>query len=383
MSGTTYGVQTYQQVVSTAAAVRLWNGVPMYPSTPNSSSTPSAPCRDRGECTVGGRSGAADSVEEHRTTACPACTAGRFICPVGVSHVVGRRVSRMEGAELDYEFVRFSRDDAVATITLDRADAMNALSDKLERELHQALDEADADPAVRAIVLTGAGRAFSAGYDFGEDIPVDDATAAASLRQWLDTNRRSVEGFMHVMELSTPVIAAVNGWCLGGGFWYALCSDITIAAEDATFGQPEVRGISSSSILFALLAGWKNAHRYTLTGDHFDAAEALRMGIVNEVVPAGELLDRAHALAARIAMVPADSVRLNKAITTYGLEAMGLRNAHNVMAFLATIAHASGDSSEVRHLHEAYRRGGIRAFLEARDGPFQPEPGGPRSRRDG
>ena len=289
----------------------------------------------------------------------------------------------MEGAGLDYEFVRFGRDDAVATITLNRPDAMNALSPGLERELHHALDKADADPAIRVIVLTGAGRAFSAGYDFDEDVTGDDATTAASLRRWLDTNQRSVEGFMHVMELSTPVIAAVNGWCLGGGFWYALCSDITIASEDATFGQPEVRGISSSSILFAVLAGWKNAHRYTLTGDHFDAAEALRMGVVNEVVPADQLLERAYALAARIAMVPADAVRLNKAITTYGLEAMGLRNAHNVMAFLATIAHASGDSPDVRHLNEAYRRGGTRAFLDARDGPFQPEPGGPRSRRDG
>ena len=282
---------------------------------------------------------------------------------------------------MDYEFVTLSQDDAVVTITLDRPEAMNAISHRFERELHHALDAADADPTARVIVLTGSGRAFSAGYDFDEDAPGDDATSASTLRHWLDINQRSTEGFMHVMELSTPVIAAVNGWCLGGGFWYALCSDITIASENATFGQPEVRGISSSSILFAVLAGWKNAHRYTLTGDHFDAAEALRMGVVNEVVPAGELLDRAYALARRIAMVPADSVRLNKAITIYGLEAMGLRNAHNVMAFLATIAHASGDSPEVKHLNEAFRRGGIRAFLDARDGPFQPEPGGPRSRR--
>ncbi len=288
----------------------------------------------------------------------------------------------MEGRQLDYEFIMVSRDDTVATITLNRPDMMNALSHRLEWELHHALDAVDADPTARVIVLTGAGRAFSAGYDFDEDIPGDDATAASGLRNWLDINQRSTEGFMHVMELSTPVIAAVNGWCLGGGFWYALCSDITIASEDATFGQPEVRGISSSSVLFALLAGWKNAHRYTLTGDHFDAAEALRMGLVNEVVPADELLERACALAGRIAMVPADSVRLNKAITTYGLEAMGLRNAHNVMAFLATIAHASADSPEVRHLDEAFRKGGIRAFLEARDRPFQPEPGGPRSRPD-
>lgn len=283
---------------------------------------------------------------------------------------------------MGYEFVIFSQDEAVVTITLNRPDAMNALSNQLERELHNALDEADADPTARAIVLTGAGRAFSAGYDFDEDIPEADATAGAILHKWLDINQRCTESFMHVMQLSTPVIAAVNGWCLGGGFWYALCSDITIASEDATFGQPEVRGISSSSILFAVLAGWKNAHRYTLTGDHFDAAEALRMGVVNEVVPPDELLERTYALARRIAMVPADSVRLNKAITTYGLEAMGLRNAHNVMAFLATIAHASGDSPDIRHLDEAYRQGGIRAFLAARDDPFRPEPGGPRSRRD-
>ena len=116
---------------------------------------------------------------------------------------------------MDYEFVLFNQDDAVVTITLNRPDAMNALSHQLERELHQALDEADADPTVRVIVLTGAGRAFSAGYDFDDDVLEDDATAGAALRRWLDINRRSTEGFMHVMELSTPVIAAVNGWCLG------------------------------------------------------------------------------------------------------------------------------------------------------------------------
>ena len=280
---------------------------------------------------------------------------------------------------MGYKFLVFDQSDTVATITLNRPKEMNALSRVMERELHLALDEADTNDQVRVVVLTGAGPAFCAGYDFGEEASDGDGTASAALRKWLDINKKSTEGFMHVMELSTPVIAAVNGWCLGGGFWYALCADITIASVDATFGQPEVRGISSSSILFALLAGWKNAHRYTLTGDHFDADEALRLGVVNEVVPADKLLERAYELAERIAMVPAESVRLNKAITTYGLEAMGLRNAHNVMAFLATIAHASGDSPDVEHLSEAYRQGGIRAFLAARDGPFLPEPGGPRS----
>ena len=281
---------------------------------------------------------------------------------------------------MGYEMLRYERDGAVVTITLDRPEAMNALSEQLDGEIHIALDEADRDREVRAVIMTGAGRAFCAGDDFGEDDRLTDTATSETLHAWLDINRRASDRFMHVMELSTPVIAAVNGWCLGGGFWYALCADITIAADDATFGQPEVRGISNSSVLFAALAGWKNAHRYTLTGDHFDAAEALRIGVVNEVVPAGRLLERAAELAQRIAQVPPDSVRLNKAITTFGLEAMGLRNAHSVMTFLSTIAHASADSPDVHHLHEAQEEGGLRAYLEARDGPFLPEPGGPRSK---
>ena len=283
---------------------------------------------------------------------------------------------------MGYEYLLYDRDEAVVTVTLNRPRELNALSEQLEREIHLALDEADGDPEVRVVVLTGAGRAFCAGYDFGDDNPAGGATASETLRKWLEINQRTSERFMHVMELATPVIAAVNGWCLGGGFWYALCADITIAADDATFGQPEVRGISNSSVLFALLAGWKNAHRYTLTGDHFDAAEALRIGVINEVAPADQLLERAAALAKRIALVPPDSVRLNKAITTYGLQAMGLRNAHNVMTFASTIAHASTDSPDVQHLYEALERDGLRAYLEERDGPFLPEPGGPRASGD-
>ena len=104
------------------------------------------------------------------------------------------------------------------------------------------------------------------------------------------------------------------------------------------------------------------------------------IGVINEVVPHEELLPRARALAQRLARVPPDSVRLNKAMTTYALEAMGLRNALNVNAFLSTIVSSSNDGPDIEHLDEARKQGGLRAFLEARDGPFQPEPFGPRSR---
>ncbi len=281
----------------------------------------------------------------------------------------------------DYQYVLYERDGPVATITLNRPDQMNALSPELEGELHAALDEAAADDAIRAIILTGAGRAFSAGYDIGRDRP-EAPTARDTLARWTSTDWSHPANMLHIMELSKPVIAAVNGWALGGGFWYSLACDITIASEQATFGQPEVRMISNTSFLFPALVGWKEAHRYALTGDHFDAHEALRIGAINEVVPHDELLARAHAMGERLAMVPADSVRLNKALTAFGLQSMGLRNALQSGAFISTIAHSSTDAPEVAELYATQRREGLAAFLKMRDSPFIPEPGGPRSRQD-
>src|SRR2546428_734095 len=140
----------------------------------------------------------------------------------------------------------------------------------------------------------------------------------------------------------------------------------------------EVRHVSNTTFLFAALAGWKAAHRYSLTGDHFDAAEALRLGIVNEVVPAPELLTRARALAERIAKVPEPSVRLNKAVTCYGLLAMGLGAGMLMNIPFSSMAHASYNAQRAE-LIAAMQSGGLKAFLEARDGGFRPEPFGPKS----
>ncbi len=181
-----------------------------------------------------------------------------------------------------------TRDGAVAVIQFNRPQSLNAITPQMEAELHTAIDCADADESVRAIVLTGDEAAFSSGYDFGAAQVF--GTETDRLMHWWNVHMSSPDRHFHLMELGTPVIAAVRGWCLGGGFWYALSADITLAGDDAVFGQPEVRELENSSILLALLAGWKNAYRYSLTGDHFGAAEALRIGIVNEVVPSSEVV---------------------------------------------------------------------------------------------
>jgi enoyl-CoA hydratase len=283
-----------------------------------------------------------------------------------------------------YETIVYEKTTPVATITLNRPEALNAISQQMTAELHRALDEADADRQVRAIILTGAGRGFSAGYDIARRpdgrAPLDGEGVdhAEFMHDWWTRDAASAQRLIHLWHLTTPVIAAVHGWVMGGGFWYSLAADITIAADNAVFAQPEVRHTSNTTILFAALAGWKAAHRYGLTGDHLDAVEALRLGLVNEVVPQAELLPKARALAERIARVPEPSVRLNKAITCYGLLAMGLGAGLLMNVPFSTMAHASFNT-ERAHLLELMRTGGLKALLEARDGGFRPEPFGPKS----
>jgi enoyl-CoA hydratase/carnithine racemase len=289
---------------------------------------------------------------------------------------------------MNYENILFAKDGAVLTITLHRPEALNAISPALEQELHAALDEADADADIRAIIVTGAGRAFSAGYDMAPspERPQSSLDPAGRplgeyLKGWWENDTRSVQKLMHLWQIGKPIIAAVNGWAMGGGFWYAMACDITIASEQAVFAQPEVRHISNTTFLFAALAGWKAAHRYALTGDHIDAQEALRLGIVNEVVPHDRLLPTARALAERIARVPEPSVRLNKAVTCYGLQAAGMYSGLLLNGALSALAHTSHLPMR-DELFAATQQGGMRAFLEKRDGPFQPEPFGPKAKRE-
>ncbi len=272
------------------------------------------------------------------------------------------------------------QDGPVGIITLNRPEAMNTISVELETQLHAALDRAEADDSIRVVVLTGAGeRAFSAGYDLTETPQFEGI--GDTLKYWWDVDKRTPNDHWHIMKLEKPVIAAVRGWCLAGAFWYSLACDITIASETAVFGQPEIRETQNSTPLLAFLIGWKNTNRYALTGDHFDAQEALRLGVVNEVVPDGELMERAIALAKRIALVPADSLRLNKRTTAFALEAMGLRTALEGAAFLGAITHASAESSpELEEMHRVRNDQGMAASLKVRDDKFRPEPGGPRAK---
>src|SRR5258707_8528887 len=291
----------------------------------------------------------------------------------------------------EYKEIIYEKRRGGVLITLNRPEAMNAISRNLIKELHAALDEVEADPQIRAVVVTGAGRAFSAGMDQGKTaggrrrdlhwpygIPTGQSAAEV-----IDSWRSETRNFMRLWEFPKPIIGAINGWAMGAGSWFALFTHITIALENAVFSQPEVRHGSNTSFMWTLLGGYKNALRYGLTGDHIDAQEALRIGLVVKVTPADQLIDECFKIVERIAHVPPETVKINLHVANIGLDMIGLRDALTYDKQMCAPAHVMLRDELRKPLDDARANERTREYLPMRDGPFQPEPFGPRAKRKG
>lgn len=196
-----------------------------------------------------------------------------------------------------YETVIYEKKDNVAWITLNRPEVLNAQNDALRNDMLCALDEARNDTDVHVIVLTGAGRAFSAGADISEFPKMHPADC---VKDFHGTRR-----FYELMrQIPKPIIAMVNGYALGGGCEAIMACDIVIASEKAKFGQPEIKvGIipgGGGTQALAKLVGEKKAKELILTGDFINAEEALRLGLINKVVPAEQLLEATEEMIAKL-----------------------------------------------------------------------------------
>lgn len=257
----------------------------------------------------------------------------------------------------------------VRRLTLNRPQVLNAISDRLAAELATALEAAEADPGVRAVVLTGAGRAFCAGVDLKE-AAAHDPPADPTL-WWYDHTSAFVRASLAVWDMATPVVAAVNGHAMGAGCDLAMVCDITLASDRAVFGEPEVRHISAPpTLIMPWLVGPKRAKELLLTGDAVDARTACAYGIANRVVAHEQLLPEAERLAERIAQVPPFTVRLNKQAINFAFETMGLRSALRHNAALTSLVHLSAPAEQAQERRRIIREEGLRAFLERRDGAF-------------
>ena len=214
-------------------------------------------------------------------------------------------------------FVKYEQKDQVAVLTIDRQEALNALNSQVLCDLDEAITKAEQDESVRVVILTGAGRSFVAGADIGE---MKGFSA-------IDGKKFGVHGgsiFLRLENLSKPVIAAVNGFALGGGCELAMACDIRLASEKAKFGQPETGlGITpgfGGTQRLPRIVGTARAMELILTARNISAAEALEMGLVSHVYPPEELLDKAMELAQAIAANAQVAVRQSKAAIRRGLQ---------------------------------------------------------------
>lgn len=242
--------------------------------------------------------------------------------------------------EGEFATLRYAARDGAAEIVLDRPQVLNAIDPQMIADLDAALDRAEADPQVRAIIVSGAGRAFSAGFD----LKASAARGPLDAGQWRNVLSDDLALVMRFWDCPKPTIAAVHGPCIGGAFEIALACDITIAAEDVRMGEPEVRfGSGIVALLLPWIVGAKAAREILLCGqDRIDAARALRLGIVNEVVPPGELMATARARAQDIRAGAEASVRLTKLAINRSYEIMGLRAALDQALEIDILIEATG-----------------------------------------
>jgi enoyl-CoA hydratase len=215
------------------------------------------------------------------------------------------------------EAVRVSTDGHVRRLTLCRPEAYNTITPQLRDELGAALDDAQRDREVRVVLLDAEGKAFCAGYGLDWSTAAQARDADEVRRAWDVAADQHVIGrfaatWAKLHDSAKPTVAAVQGWCIAGGTNIVFNAHLIVAAESARFGYPPSRvwGVPEAPWNWVARMGMQQARRYMLTGDEFDAAAALAMGVVLEVVPDAELAARAMALAQRIAMVPANQLEM-------------------------------------------------------------------------
>jgi enoyl-CoA hydratase len=231
---------------------------------------------------------------------------------------------------MSYSTLLYETDGRVARITLNRPDKLNAINDELPRELRAAVDAANRDDGVHAIVVAGAGRAFCAGYDLqqyaeaprpvrgSQDMPWDPMLDYT----WMAENTAC---FMSLWRSFKPTLCKVHGYAVAGGSDIALCCDLVIMAEDARIGYPPARvwGCPTTA-MWVYRVGAERAKRMLLTGDLIDGIEARRIGLVADAVPADQLDEAVEALARRIASVPRNQLMMQKLMINQALDNMGL-----------------------------------------------------------
>jgi enoyl-CoA hydratase len=264
--------------------------------------------------------------------------------------------------------VRTETEAGVRSIILSRPAEYNTITPQLRDELAASVDEADADPSVRVMLLRADGPAFCAGYglDWSTSQQADERAwdSAADYRMLSSF----VDVYLKLWYAAKPTVAAVHGWCIAGGTDMVLCADLIVAGEGATFGYPPARVWGTPTTpMWVYRIGFEQTKRYLLTGDEIPARRAAEIGLIAECVPDDALLEHATGLARRMALLPGNQLQMLKLACNQTAENMGLRSATTLGRLFDGVArHTQEGRDFVARAQEA----GFRQAVRERDDPF-------------
>lgn len=268
---------------------------------------------------------------------------------------------------MEFKHILLDKRDRLAIIVLNRPNKLNALSVELQEELVKAVGIAEQDSGIRVIIIKGAGRAFSAGYD------IDPAsTVAYRQRNILDDRKRLIDvarRWMTIWYCQKPIIAQIHGICLAGGTDMALLADVAIASEDSQMGHPGVRGLGTTlTQMWAYLIGPMRAKMMLLTGDTISGKQAAEWGLIAKAVARDKLEEEVIRLANRMAAIPAELLCINKLAVNRILETMGLKQCIMASCELDSISHFT---PPVIQFWEIVNSQGLKQALKWRDREFK------------
>ena len=276
--------------------------------------------------------------------------------------------------------VIYEERDSLAVITLNRPEKLNTLNEAVIQGIADAIDRAAASPEVSSIVLRGAGRTFSAGYDLNPGdsrVPWQRRYGAKEVEArpgaWdpvrdLEFMGYNIRRYMKLWECPKPVIAQLHGYVLGGATDLILCADLIFMAEDAIIGYPPSRVYGTpTSMMWVYRLGLEHAKQFLLSGDQVDAATALHIGLVSKVLPLERLSEETERYAKRFQHIPANQLALNKLLINQAYENMGLRTTQ---LFGTLFDGITRHTEEALRWQESFREIGFRETIRRRDGPF-------------
>lgn len=288
----------------------------------------------------------------------------------------------MELKNVIYEKEEFA-EGAVATITLNKPETMNALDVELTENMEAALAKAEEDDDVKAVIIQGSEKAFSSGYDLervyfvygGGTGKTEDRTRRPSQRARLKYDHWRSETLRRIFLFNKVTIAKIRGYCIGGGLYVSLCCDLSLAAEDAKIGHAEQRLVFSGAMyvlpIEIMLIGQKKARELLLTGKLIDGREAERIGLINEAVPSDKLDEETRKLAQAITLLPRDGIAIGKAAAHLAYDSLGLTQSFNQGYLGHTMATNVRFEADEFNFLKVRRDLGVREAIKARDKRYE------------